>query len=299
MEGSLFYTCLSLIVFLIAFKFFILQYRSPYKSLPPGPFSLPIIGHLHLLKPPAHRTLQRLSQKYGPIFSLWFGSRRVVIVSSSSAVVECFTKNDIVLADRPPLLMGKHLGYNYTTVVASPYGDHWRNLRRIGSTEIFSSSRLNMFLSVRKDEIVSLLRKLSCNSLQDFAKVEMKSSLTELTFNIIMRMVSGKRYYGDDVTDKEEAHNFTEVIEEVFTCGGATNPGDFLPILNWIGIDGYERRLQKLSKRADSLLQGLIEEHRRNKGSATNNMIDHLLSLHESQPEYYTDQIIKGYILVN
>ncbi|KAF3964792.1 hypothetical protein CMV_010955 [Castanea mollissima] len=27
-------------------------------------------------------------------------------------------------------------------------------------------------------------------------------------------------------------------------------------------------------------------------------MIDHLLSLQESQPEYYTDQIIKGLILV-
>ncbi|KAH7520257.1 hypothetical protein FEM48_Zijuj08G0124900 [Ziziphus jujuba var. spinosa] len=152
-------------------------------------------------------------------------------------------------------------------------------------------------LKLRKDEIVRLLRKLSSDSLQDFTKVEMKSSLTELIFNVIMRMVLGKRYYGDDV--KEEAHDFTEVIEEVFMCGGATNPGDFLPILKWIGIDGFERTIQKLFNRADSLLQGLIDEHLRNKGSTRNTMIDHLLSLHESQPEYYTDQIIKGFILVN
>ncbi|XP_048335699.1 cytochrome P450 81Q32-like [Ziziphus jujuba] len=295
MEDALFYTFLSLIIFLIAF--FILQYRSLYKNLPPGPISLPIIGHLHLLKPPVHRTFHRLSQNYGPIFTLWFGSRRVVVVSSPSAVEECFTKNDIVLANRPRLLMGKHVSYNYTTVVVSPYGDHWRNLRRIGSLEIFSSTRLNMFLGIRKDEIMSLLCKLSRNSLRDFAKVEMKSLLTDLTFNIIMRMVAGKRYYGDDVTDKEEAQNFREVIEEVFASGGATNPGDFLPIFKWIGINGYERKIEKLAKRTDRLLQGLIEEHRRNEGSR-NTIIDHLLSLQQSQPEYYTDQIIKGFVLI-
>ena len=50
----------------------------------------------------------------------------------------------------------------------------------------------------------------------------------------------------------------------------------------------------------DEFLQGLIEEHRKNDGSQSQNtMIDHLLSLQESQPEYYTDQIIKGLVLVS
>ncbi|XP_048335996.1 cytochrome P450 81Q32 isoform X2 [Ziziphus jujuba] len=297
MEDALFYTCLSLIIFFFAFKLFYLQYRSPYKNLPPGPFSLPIIGHLHLLRPPVHRTLRRLSQNYGPIFTLWLGSRRVVVVSSAPAVEECFNKNDIVLANRPQLLLGKHVHYNYTTVAATPYGDHWRNLRRIGSLEVFSSSRLNMFLGIRKDEVKRFLRKLSHNSRQNFSKVEMKSSLTELTFNIVIRMVAGERYYGDDVTaDKEEAQNFREVIEELMLYGGTTNQGDFLPTLKWIGINGFERRIKKLAKKTDRLLQRLIEEHRRNQGSR-NTMIDHLLSLQQSQPECYTDQIIKGFIL--
>ncbi|KAH7520261.1 hypothetical protein FEM48_Zijuj08G0125300 [Ziziphus jujuba var. spinosa] len=298
MEDALFYTCLSLIIFFFAFKLFYLQYRSPYKNLPPGPFSLPIIGHLHLLRPPVHRTLRRLSQNYGPIFTLWLGSRRVVVVSSAPAVEECFNKNDIVLANRPQLLLGKHVHYNYTTVAATPYGDHWRNLRRIGSLEVFSSSRLNMFLGIRKDEVKRFLRKLSHNSRQNFSKVEMKSSLTELTFNIVIRMVAGERYYGDDVTaDKEEAQNFREVIEELMLYGGTTNQGDFLPTLKWIGINGFERRIKKLAKKTDRLLQRLIEEHRRNQGSR-NTMIDHLLSLQQSQPECYTDQIIKGFILI-
>ncbi|TQE12148.1 hypothetical protein C1H46_002218 [Malus baccata] len=298
MEDILFYTSLSLIFILFTLKFFLRTKRHNHQNLPPSPPSLPIIGHLHLLKPPVHRIFRRLSQKYGPVFSLWFGSRRVVIVSSSSVVQECFTTNDIVLANRPRLIMGKHLAYNYTNMAASPYGDHWRNLRRIGAVEIFSSARLNTFSDIRKDEVRHLLVKLSQNARDGFAKVELKSMLNELTFNVIMRMVAGKRYYGDDVSvDKEEARQFREIMGDAFAYGGAANPADFLPVLNWFGVNGYEKKVKALTKRVDEFLQDLIDEHR-SKGRNGSSMIDHLLSLQESQPEYYTDQIIKGLIMV-
>jgi cytochrome P450 len=221
----------------------------------------------------------------------------VVIVSSSAAAEECFTKNDIVLANRPRLLVGKHITYNWSTMGTSSYGDHWRNLRRIGAIEIFSSQRLNMFSTIRKDEVKHLVRKLAQNSSSgNFAKVEMKSMLNELTFNIIMTMVAGKRYYGDDSEDKEEAQQFREIMTEVFVQGSASNPADFIPVLNWVGSNGYENKIRELGKRADEFLQGLIDEH---KGTKRNTMIDHLLSLQESQPEYYNDQIIKGLIVVS
>ena len=108
----------------------------------------------------------------------------------------------------------------------------------------------------------------------------------------------GKRYYGDEVTDKEEAKQFTKIMKEVTAHGGAANPGDFLPILNWIGNDSFETRVRRLAKRTDAFLQGLINEHRTRKESR-NTLIDHLLSLQDSQPDYYTDQIIKGLILVS
>ncbi|CAK9186299.1 unnamed protein product [Ilex paraguariensis] len=128
-------------------------------NLPPRPvLALPVLGHFYLLKQPLHRTLQKLTEKHGPIFSLRFGTRLVTIVSSSSAAEECFTKNDVVLADRPRFQIG--MGYNYTAVVGAPYGDHWRNLRRLSAQEIFSPSRLNMFLSIRQDGVKRLLRSL-------------------------------------------------------------------------------------------------------------------------------------------
>ena len=298
MEDILLYSSLSsLLLLFIAFKIF-LQTRTQHKRLPPSPPSLPIIGHLHLLKKPLHRTFHHLSQKYGHVFSLRFGSKLVVIISSPSAVEECFTKNDIVLANRPRFSVGRHLGYNYTTLVSAPYGDHWRNLRRISALEIFSTNRLNMFLGIRRDEIKHLLRRLSNNSIQGFAKVELKSMFSELTFNIIMRMVGGKRYYWEDVKDVEEARQFREIMNEIVKLAGASNPGEFVAVLRWIDHGGLEKKFKGLAKRTDVFLQSLIDEVR-NKEEEGNTMIDHLLSMQKSQSEYYTNQIIKGLMMVN
>ncbi|KAF3967456.1 hypothetical protein CMV_008539 [Castanea mollissima] len=295
MEDMLLYSSLSLLLLLaIAFKF-LLQTRTKHKHRPPSPHSLPILGHLHLIKKPLHRTLYHFSQKYGNIFSLRFGSQLVVIVSSPSAVEECFTKNDIILANRPRFLAIRHITYSHNTVAATSYGDHWRNLRRITALEIFSTNRLNMFLGIRRDEVKHLLCKLSRNSCQGFAKVELNSMFSELTFNIIMRMVAGKRYYGEDVKDDEEARQFWGIMKEIARSRGPSNPKEFVPLLRWIDRRSCEKRLMKLANRADAFLQGLIDE-KRSKEEKGNTMIDHLLSLQKSQPEYYTDQIIKGLI---
>ncbi|XVE82864.1 hypothetical protein DITRI_Ditri16bG0039800 [Diplodiscus trichospermus] len=274
--------------------------RSRRTNLPPSPFALPILGHLHLLKEPLHRTLFKLSQKYGPVFSLKVGSRRLVVVSSPSAVQECFTKNDIVLANRPRFIMGKYVGYNYTTLGLAPYGDHWRNLRRLCTIEIFSSNRLNLTLDIRRDEVNRLLRRLYKVSANGFAKVELKSMFSELTFNIATRMMAGKRYFGDEESGSEEGRKFREIIKELFELAVSSYPGDFLPILQLVDYNGYIKKIKRLGDRADEMMQGMIEEHRRNKGDLKikNTMITHLLSLQESQPEYYTDEIIKGLIQV-
>ncbi|PKI44470.1 hypothetical protein CRG98_035144 [Punica granatum] len=270
------------------------------KNLPPSPPSLPIIGHLHYLKNPIHQTFRSLADKYGPVLFLQFGAQPTVIVSSLQVAEECFTKNDIVLANRPNRTGGKYFGYNFTTILASPYGDHWRNLRKVSAIEIFSTHRLNLLMGIRRDEIRRLVRKLSLASLREFNLVELRSKLTELTFNIMMRMVAGKRYFGDDVVDDEESKEFRSIVKEVVKNGGATNPGEFVPILRWMGY-GFNKRMVGLFRKTDAFLQGLIDEHRRKKidgSEIKNTMIDHLLSLQESDPDYYTDQIIKGLIMV-
>ncbi|KAH9610385.1 hypothetical protein KSS87_023622 [Heliosperma pusillum] len=275
-------------------------FQKSNQNLPPSPPSLPLIGHLHLLKEPVHRSLQKLSEKYGPVYYLKFGSRPVVVVSSSSAIEECFTKNDIIFANRPRLLMGKYLAYNFNTVLTAPYGEHWRNLRRISSVEMLSQTRLSSSSGIRKDETIEMVRNLHDLSSKDYAKVELKTVFKNLMFNIVMRMLTGKRYFGDTAEYSPEAAEFTEIMTEVLEFAGAAHPGDYVAVLSWIDYGGYVRRIKRLAKKSDDFFQGLIDEHRRGslKSEGEETMVDRLLSLQESEPEYYTDETIKGLILI-
>ncbi|KAM7250653.1 hypothetical protein ACFE04_022536 [Oxalis oulophora] len=207
--ATIFYSFLLIFFLIVALKFLFPGPRC--KKSPPSPPALPIIGHLHLLKEPLHRTLHAFSEKYGPIYSLRFGSRFVLVVSSPSGVEECFNQNDIIFANRPIMTIGKHFGYNHTIMTLTSYGDHWRNLRRICAIDIFSSHRLNMSLGIRREETKILLHKLYKVSVNQFTKVDLKSKFSELTFNVIVRMLSGKRFYGEDVSGVKEAEQFRKI----------------------------------------------------------------------------------------
>lgn len=139
---------------------------------------------------------------------------------------------------------------------------------------------------------MKLLRKLArASNKQDFTKVEFSSLFADLSFNTIMRMVCGKSYHG------EEANKFKEVMTEIAQFGLSSYLGDFVPIYRWFDFSGGHNKLRKTADKMDALFQGLVDEHRNNKENS-NTTIEHLLHLQKSEPEYYTDDIIKGLIMV-
>ncbi|XP_050266062.1 cytochrome P450 81Q32-like [Quercus robur] len=306
MEGSPWFNFALLFVFLLVVSKFVFKRRANPRNLPPSPPALPIIGHLHLLKEPLHRTLHELSEKYGQILFLRCGTRKVLVISSPSAVEECFTKKDIIFANRPRMLAGKHLNYNYKTIGFSSYGDHWRNLRRLTTLELFSTSRLATFTSVRQDEVRLLVKQLFQDSSREKpTKVELRPKLLDLNFNIMLRTIAGKRYYGKEVVD-QEAKQFQIIMKEVTELLGSSNLNDFLPVLQWVDFQGLEKRMVILKKKMDRFFQNLVDEHKRMRGSTSSQsvnevtkmtLIDVMLSLQEIEPEFYTDEVIKSVIL--
>nr|POE89359.1 cytochrome p450 81e8 [Quercus suber] len=270
------------------------------KNLPPSPPSLPFIGHLHLFKQPIQRSLQTLSQNYGNILLLRCGSRTVLLVSSPSAAEDCFTTNDVVFANRPRSLANDHFSYNYSIVSVAPYGDLWRNLRRIMTLEILSSSRINAFSSVRQEEIKLLREKLMQSSGKGTRKIDLKSKFVEHSFNVMTMMIAGKRYFGEDVEDEEEAKRIRGVISELVDLCEAANLGDFLPFLQWMDLLGVEKKMVGLMKKMDRFLQELVDENHGagSEAEVKKLMIHNLLKLRETEPEFYTDEIIKGIIMV-
>ncbi|KAI7755998.1 hypothetical protein M8C21_027550 [Ambrosia artemisiifolia] len=243
---------------------------------------------------------------------LQFGTRRAFLVSSPAAVEECLTTNDVAFANRPHLMAGKHLGYDYTTLSWSSYGDRWRNLRRIASLELLSAHRLQTLNYIRVEE-VRLLAKKVCHKAVD-GVVEMKSMFFELMLNVMMMMIAGKRYYGDSVEEVEEAGRFKEIVMDTFVLMETTNVSDYLPWWKWVGGRELEKKMVALRGKRDGFMQGLLDEHKRKlkvavdggcgesgmeeKEEKKKNLIEVLLVLQEKEPEYYKDEVIKGLMQV-
>nr|WMB80861.1 BX5 [Acanthus ilicifolius] len=273
--------------------FFRYRSRSRGYRLPPIPVPpLPIIGHLHLLKEPLHQTLQKYSHACGPIFSLKLGFRRVVVVSSPELLEECYTSHDVALSNRPRIMSDKYIGYDHTTMAGAPYGPRWRSLRRLAAQEILSPTRINMFTQIRQDENNRKMRSMAAEAGK---AVEIRPVLYDLIFNVIMRMLTGKRYTkGEYLSHDRLADGYREIMSEFFENAQTSNPEDFLPFLKWIDYRGLKKKMAGLGSKLDNFYQSLLQEHRQENRNTT--IIGHLLSLQDSHPQFYDDQLVKGFM---
>ncbi|PWA51134.1 cytochrome P450 [Artemisia annua] len=86
-------------------------------------------------------------------------------------------------------------------------------------------------------------------------------------------------------------------MEEVLKLMHTPYVGDFLPFFAWIDIGGHQKKMIALMKRVDVFFDEVIENRRRIGNSESGIMVDKLLALQEQEPELYTDQIIRGFIM--
>ncbi|CAN7101478.1 unnamed protein product [Brassica rapa subsp. narinosa] len=116
-------------------------------NLPPGPLKLPIIGNLHQLGSQPHRSLTKLSEKYGPLMSLQFGKVSTVVASTPEAVKDVIKTFDVDCCSRPYLTYPARITYGLNDIAFSPYSNYWREVRKVAVVELFTGKRKLMKLS--------------------------------------------------------------------------------------------------------------------------------------------------------
>ncbi|KAK2986643.1 hypothetical protein RJ640_011721 [Escallonia rubra] len=151
-------------IFPLLFTFLLLlflKHGKKYKAskLPPGPWKLPLIGNLHQLGPLPHHSLRDLSQRYGPIMHLKLGEVSVVVISSPEAAKQVMTTHDLAFVNRPEILAMKVMAYNSTNIVFSPYGNYWRQLRKICAMELLSAKAAFGAKCEKHDEFIVLVKE--------------------------------------------------------------------------------------------------------------------------------------------
>ncbi|GLJ55406.1 hypothetical protein SUGI_1189490 [Cryptomeria japonica] len=261
--------------------------------LPPGPRALPVIGHFHLLidknRPPP-QILSSLSKQYGPIMHLKFGSRPVLVISSSALAKECLTVNDKTFASRPSLAQGRYLGYNDYIMGLAPYGRYWRNARKICVLEILTPKRIQDFGTKRRQEIYKGINSLF-HQTQLQSIVNMRSVFSRFTFNIMMTMIIDEKYFGEESGISVDL--IIHLIEEFFVLNGVIDIGDYIPWLKWFDLQGYVKAMKKLHKNLDLYMQRIVEKHREKgikDGEEMDDFIDVLISQAEKNGEAIPDK---------
>uniref|UniRef100_H2ZL05 Uncharacterized protein n=1 Tax=Ciona savignyi TaxID=51511 RepID=H2ZL05_CIOSA len=78
----------SILVVLLAVMMIYRWHKQKYKNLPPGPTGVPILGCLPFMDTLAELTFTKWSKKYGPIFTVYLGQTRVVVLNSFEAIEE-------------------------------------------------------------------------------------------------------------------------------------------------------------------------------------------------------------------
>ncbi|CAL5047629.1 unnamed protein product [Urochloa decumbens] len=130
--------------------------------LPPGPWQLPVIGSLHHLRGSLpHHALRDLSLRYGPLMFLKFGEVPVVVASTPDTAKEILKTHDAIFSTRPLSLTMKVITKNGAGIVWAPYGNHWRQLRKICMVELLSVKRVQTFQPIREEKARRLVMAIS------------------------------------------------------------------------------------------------------------------------------------------
>ncbi|KAG4193803.1 hypothetical protein ERO13_A06G014600v2 [Gossypium hirsutum] len=244
---------------LFLFSFLWISRRNTYskKTAPEAGGAWPIIGHLRLLggPQPPHISLGNLADKYGGIFTIRLGVNRALVVSNWEIAKECLTINDKAFATRPKLASSEILGYNCAMIAFAPYGPYWRQVRKFATIELLSNHRLELLKPVRESEVKASLQQLyqlwnkkksrNCGKVM----VEMKRWFRDVTLNVILRIVVGKRI--PNSYEGGETVKWKKSLDDLFELTGKFVVSDALPYLRWLDVGGDKKLLEKVAKELD------------------------------------------------
>ncbi|XP_004237821.1 cytochrome P450 71A1-like [Solanum lycopersicum] len=267
----------------ICISFVIKILNHPKRKLPPGPKPWPIIGNLNHLSSFPHKSLHHLSQKYGDLMLLKFGSKPVLIVSSPEMAEEILKTHDMIFASRPPLAAIKYFSYNYSDMTWASYGAHWRQGRKISLTELLNPRTLNSLEDIRVEERKTLISRLFNLSGKP---ILLKDHLTLFTLRTINRSIMSKTYCSDQSNSDTSiiTHERLQwMLDEWFLLGGVINIGDWIPWLNWLDLQGYIKRTKALGKNMTEFYEYVLEDHKAKRQTEENyipkDMVDAMLQL--------------------
>jgi len=238
------------VVTVVALRHLISSWRQQAR-LPPGPTSLPVIGHLHLLRPPVHRTFQELASRIGPLMHIRLGSTHCVVASTPEVASELIRGHEGSISERPLTAVARQFAYDSAGFAFAPYNTHWRFMKRLCMSELLGPRTVEQLRPIRRAGTVSLLGDLLASSARG-ETVDLTRHLIRLSNTSIIRMVAST--VPGSVTDEAQ-----ELVKAVAELVGAFNADDYIAVIRGWDLQGLRRRAADVHRRFDALLEDILK----------------------------------------
>lgn len=317
--------CLSIFLFISLFVFWLTPngfawalYKARFHTRPesktgpaaiPGPSGLPIIGLLlaFINNALTHRILADIADtcKAKALMAFSIGSTRFVITSEPETAKELL--NSSAFADRPvkesayELLFHRAMGF-------APFGDYWRELRRISSTHLFSPKRISGFGESRQKIGQNMAREIM-NAMETYGEVRMKKILHFGSLNNAMSSVFGKTYdfNGGSIVNSKESNELEHLVSEGYELLGIFNWSDHFPGMRWFDLQGVRRRCRSLVVKVNVFVGKIIDDHKsksslrdnQEESTSDDDFVDVLLSMHGNNKLSDSDMIAVLWVSTN
>ncbi|KAK1294880.1 Cytochrome P450 71A9 [Acorus calamus] len=265
---------MSALLVLLLYILFNYSCVSKNSNHPPSPPKIPIIGNLHQLGHLPHQSLRSLSLKHGPLMFLQIGRIPTLVVSSPEMAEQVLRTQDHIFANRPLVRIMDRLMYGQKNMSFSPYGEYWRQSKKVIILNLLSKKKVQSFQPIRDDEVTHLIRKISNSP----GLVNLSEILNDTSSKIVCRAILGK-YLANDKRGNDEFHDSLDKAMELI---GEFRVEDFFPSLAWLGkFTGLDERVNEVSKMIDKLSNHVIDEHLTRKVTEKPDFVDVLIGLQE------------------
>ncbi|KAM6980617.1 cytochrome P450 2B4-like [Aplochiton taeniatus] len=177
---------LVLYVFVFFLLLFFITIRRP-KGFPSGPQPLPLLGNLLELNSTSPlKSLDRLQRHYGNIFSLYIGTRPVVVLNGLEVIREALVTQDVKFSGRPSHMLISHVTEGKGIILADS-GSGWKEHRR------FALSTLRNFGLGKRSMENRILEEVShiCSEMENSAGTVL---FHKAASNIICSLIFGERF---------------------------------------------------------------------------------------------------------
>ncbi|XP_035393243.1 cytochrome P450 2C25-like isoform X2 [Cygnus atratus] len=191
--------------------------RSGKGKMPPGPAPLPILGNLLQVKPKdLAKTLEKLSEEYGPVFTVHLGSDPVVVLCGHDVVKEALIDRGDEFAARGRMPLGDRGNKGLGIIFSNNEG--WLHVRRFALTTLRNFGMGKRSIEERiQEEAEHLLEELRKTKKMPFDPTFM---LCCTVSNVICSVIFGKRYDYKDKKFLSLMSNMNNIFEMISSFWG-------------------------------------------------------------------------------